>query len=66
MKPPAMQVTLTMQEPGEGWHYCVLRRGVILADSDGASFANTGPALKAAIEKAQAAIRAPSTPELDQ
>lgn len=58
MKPPAMQVTLTLQEPGEGWHYCVLRRGVTLANSDGETFANAGPALKAAIEQAQATLRA--------
>lgn len=58
MKPPAMQVTLTLQEPGEGWHFCVLRRGAILADSDGETFSNTGYALKAAIEEAHTNLHA--------
>lgn len=58
MKPPAMQISLTTQEPGEGWHFCVLRRGVTLAGSEGETFPNAGLALKAAIEEAQASIRA--------
>lgn len=58
MKPPALSVTLTLQEPGEGRHYCVIRRGVAIADSDGETFPNTRQALKSALEEAQAQMRA--------
>ncbi len=58
MKPAAMSITLTMQEPGEGWHYCLIRRGDLLADSDGETFQTVGLALKAAIEEGQAQMRA--------
>lgn len=58
MKPAALQITLTLMEPGEGWHYCVIRRGVVIANSDGETFPNAGPALKAAIEESQAQMRA--------
>ncbi len=55
---PALEVRLYLVRPGEGWEYTVRRRGEIVAASDGdAHYANAGPALKAAIEAAQATVR---------
>ena len=58
MKPPALQITLTLVNPGEGWHYFAVRRGLPIADSDGETFPNAGPALKACFEEMAAQMRA--------
>jgi hypothetical protein len=55
MKPPVLQITLTLQAPGE-WHYVARKRGELVACSDGESFDNPGKALMAAVAEIKAGL----------
>lgn len=55
MRPPALEITLTLLEPGE-WHYVAKRRGELAACSDGESFDHPGKALMAAVAEVKAGL----------
>jgi hypothetical protein len=57
MRPPEIEVRLTLTAPGESWSYIVRRHGEVLAAFDGDDhFSNIGEALKAAIQDAKQTI----------
>lgn len=63
MKPPALSVTITLQEPGTGWHYMARRRGEPVACSDGETFDHPGKALAAAFVEVKAGMARPEPDE---
>lgn len=56
MRPPALEITLTLLGPGE-WHYVARKRGELAACSDGESFDNPGKALMAAVAEVKAGLQ---------
>lgn len=57
MKPPALEIKLTLHRPGHGWEYTVRRLGEVIAASDGDACANLGQTLQVAVAEAQAVIQ---------
>jgi hypothetical protein len=56
MKPPALSVTITLQEHGTGWHYIARRRGEPVVCSDGETFDHPGKALAACFAEIKARV----------
>ena len=53
MRPPAIDVRLFLDAPGESWAYVVKRSGEVIAATDGDDhFSSIGEALKAALADA--------------
>lgn len=52
-----MQIILTLQAPGAGWHYLVRKLGEPFACSDGETFEGAGQALIAAFSEVKAILR---------
>lgn len=56
MRPAALSITITLQEPRQGWAYVARSRGEIIAASDDEHFDNPGRALVAAVADVKAAM----------
>ena len=56
MKPPAMEIRLTLAAPGAGWEYLARKKGESIAASDGDCFQNPGLALVACVAEVKASL----------